>query len=111
MIHMSLGNRLEGKVQEFWKLSRAWRRDPIFVGNHTFQTIIEGLHPLTVQGEWHVLRSQADDLVDLAVRGKLRRKKGTIKSKVIQVDFTTKEVKTRKTGRKKVAQQAVTKAA
>lgn len=108
MSSMLRGNRLESRVQNFWILSRAWKRDPQFVEGHTFQTIVDGLHPLITQGEWHQLRTQADDLVNLAVKGKIRRKRGVIKSKVIRVDFITKEVKARKTrkaGLKKVSRE------
>lgn len=82
-----LHNRLEERVQEFWEVSKAWRGESPYADNQTFQTIIERLNPLTNQGEFHQLRAQAESLTDLAVKGKRRRKKGTIKGKVVRVNF------------------------
>lgn len=79
--------RLEERVHEFWKCSRAWKRDPLFVEGQTFQTLINRLNPLYTQGEFHGLRNQAESLKTLMVKGKIRRKKGEIKSKVIKANF------------------------
>ena len=78
---------LEADVQEFWKVSRAWKRDPEYLEGHTFSTIVSALEPMRLQGQHHSLRLQADSLAALAVSGKIRRKKGTIKGKVIRVNF------------------------
>lgn len=83
-------NRLEGSVQEYWKVSRAWKRDPLFLEGQTYSTIMDRLRPFTVQGEFHRLRTQAEDLMNMIVHGKIRRKKGTIRGKVVHVDFAAR---------------------
>lgn len=86
---MEEGNKVEKEVQQFWVLSRAWKRDPRYLGGVTFHSLIAGLEPLIRNGT-PLLRVQANELADMAVRGKIRRKKGLVKGKVIQLQLKTK---------------------
>ena len=70
--------RLEKVTLEFWEISLACHGDPHYVVGQTFQTIIERLNPLRIQGEFHNLRRQSEELAELMVLDKTHKKEGTV---------------------------------
>ena len=85
-------NALEKGVQAFWEASRAWKRDPRYVGHLTFESFLARIDPLR-KSTSERLSAAADDLARLAVSWRVRRKqvKG-VKRKVYYVDFHNKQL-------------------
>ncbi len=102
-------NAIERQTNEYWRASKAWKREPGFVEGETYTSLQEKLIPLITQGVYHTLREQADKLSVLMVKGKPRIKRGSIApTKVIRVDFTERrKVRIQITGQKTKATTAV----
>lgn len=83
-------NALEKGVQAFWEASRAWKRDPKYVGHLTFESFLARIEPLRKSSSER-LSAAADDLARLAVSWRVRRK-GRSKGKVYYVDFHNKQL-------------------
>ena len=99
-------NVVESKVQQFWKLSLAWKGKPGFTEGVTVGDLISDLNPLIYQYVSPPLAKQAETLSSLVVKGRWKRKK--CKGQVINMQTAIQKLKTKKIGQsdKRVSEAA-----